>query len=290
VPEEQTPISSKAADEVELISKLDGPISDLDQLQRSLLFAEISMISYLPESQATAVAPRLRFTNTTYIERDGAQAYIFTNDDDLVIACRGTEPNEWNDIKADANAFTDLAETVGRVHRGFKREVDDLWPKLEEVLQDDSRTTWFTGHSLGGAMATICAGRCYLSHIPAMPKELHTFGSPRVGTKRYVHNTDIVHYRWVNNNDVVTRVPPAWLRYRHTGQQMYLNTYGKLRLLTPQQRAKDRWRGFRLGLKQGKMDPFSDHAIVRYVEYVNNAVAEQATIPERGRFGRRKPQ
>ncbi len=278
--EEQTPISSKAADEIELNSKLDGPIANLEPLERSLLFAEMSMVSYLPEDQTRAVALRLGFTNTTYIERDGAQAYVFANDVDLVIACRGTEPNEWNDIKADANALTDLAETVGRVHRGFKREVDDLWPKLEAVLQDDSRTTWFTGHSLGGAMATICAGRCYLSHIPAMPEELHTFGSPRVGTKQYVSHTDISHFRWVNNNDIVTRVPPAWLRYRHSGRLMYLNAYGKLRLLTPRQRSKDRWRGFRLGLKEGKVDPFSDHAIVRYVEYINNAVTERAAIPQ----------
>ena len=50
-----------------------------------------------------------------------------------------------------------IAETAGRVHRGFKREVDDLWPRLEQALVNNTRPLWFAGHSLGGAMATICA-------------------------------------------------------------------------------------------------------------------------------------
>jgi len=60
-----------------------------------------------------------------------------------------------------------LAETVGRVHGGFKQEVDDLWPDIERHLADNTPALWFAGHSLGGAMATICAGRCKISKIPS---------------------------------------------------------------------------------------------------------------------------
>ena len=38
------------------------------------------------------------------------------NKEDLVIACRGTQPTEFNDIKADLNAVPVVAETVSRVH------------------------------------------------------------------------------------------------------------------------------------------------------------------------------
>ena len=82
------------------------------------------------------------------------------NKKDLVIACRGTQPNQWNDVKADLKAIPVIAETVGRVHRGFKKEVDDLWPMVREDLLRKvnlSKTVWFTGHSLGAAMATIMA-------------------------------------------------------------------------------------------------------------------------------------
>ena len=267
----ESPISSKVASDFDVVSHLDGPILDLKRLERSLLFAEMSMLSYLHDDEAQPVLLSVGFTDIKYIDRDGAQAYELMNEHDVVVVCRGTEPNEWNDIKADANAFTDLAETVGRVHRGFKREVDDIWPILEETLRDETRNVWFAGHSLGGAMAQICAGRCQLSEIAAVPREVYTFGRPRVGTKRYIQNADVRHIRWVNNNDIVTRVPPRWLRYRHNGVKMYLDRNGELKRLSAAQRGKDRWAGFWSGLKQRKFDHFSDHAIAAYVDYIRAA-------------------
>jgi triacylglycerol lipase len=168
-----------------------------------------------------------------------------------------------------------VGETVGWVHRGFKREVDDLWPRLERALASNTRTLWFTGHSLGGAMAAICAGRCKLSHIRSNPRGLYTFGSPRIGSRRYVNYVEIEAYRWVNNNDIVARLPPAWLGYRHKGQEVYLNAYGQIRPVTCWQRVKDRWRGFVRGLREGSFDHFADHAISRYLENIRRAVEEE---------------
>jgi len=247
-------------------------ISSLDIINRGLLFAELSMIAYLKPEETEKAALRLGFTETIFYDNDGSQAYCFSNEDEIVIAFRGTEPTEWNDIKADMNATKALAETVGHVHRGFKQEVDDLWPQLEEMLishkQNVDKKLWFTGHSLGGAMASICAGRCLLSHIDTQPEQVHTFGSPRVGTKRYINHAKIDYYRWVNNNDIVTRAPPAWLGYRHSGKEMYLDADGKLQDLSRVQRRADHWKGFIKGLKNRELDHFSDHLIERYVEYI----------------------
>ena len=42
---------------------------------------------------------------------------------------------------------------------------------IEKSLKaNKTKKVWFCGHSLGGAMATICAGRCFLSEIPSMPR------------------------------------------------------------------------------------------------------------------------
>ncbi len=272
---DKTPMSQHTADEIGLHSELTGPIAELGNLRRSLLLAELSMIAYLPEREAARAVRRLRFDEVQFFDRDGAQAYKFENDIDCVIACRGTEPNEWNDIRADANAITALSETMGRVHRGFKREVDDLWPRIEKTLIDNTKTLWFTGHSLGGAMATICAGRCMLSHIPSNPQQLQTFGSPRVGDKRFVHFCKLDYSRWVNNNDIVARVPPAWMGYRHSGEEIYLNARGKIRRVGGWQRTKDLWRGFVKGIRQGKIDHFEDHSIVQYIEYIYQALSEE---------------
>jgi len=268
-----SPISERTAAEIDIASSIEAPIERLDQMHRSLLFAEISMLSYLHDAEVRPVFERLGFTDVRYIERDGAQAYALGNHDDLVIVCRGTEPNEWNDLKADANAWTDLSETVGRVHRGFKREVDDIWPTLEGLLVAEERAIWFAGHSLGGAMATICAGRCEYSDKVAKPiKAVYTYGSPRVGTKRYIQHAKLTHLRWVNNNDIVTRVPPRWLGYHHTGTRMYLDRNGAVRKFNASQRAKDRAAGFRAGLKKRQFDHFSDHAVADYVRHIRGAL------------------
>jgi triacylglycerol lipase len=265
------PISGRSADDFDLHSELlTGPLADLSLLDRSLALAEVAMVSYLPVDQAERAANQLGFDRTTFVERDGAQAYLFENDRDRVLACRGTEPNEWNDIRADANAFTDLAETVGRVHRGFKREVDDIWPHIEPYLTEhDERDLWFTGHSLGGAMAQLAAGRCDLAHIPATPRAVVTFGSPRIGNQRYVASNRVEHVRWVNNNDIVTTVPPMWLRYRHRGNRIYIASDGTIRdRVTKRDRVRDQWQGFWAALKRRKVDHFADHAIAAYVAHI----------------------
>src|SRR5262249_13730760 len=152
------------------------------------------------EVEASRAASAIGFSEAKLFDRDGAQAYRFSNQHDVVLACRGTEPTEWNDIRADANAVMSVLGALGNVHSGFNREVDDLWPRLEEHLRENQLPVWFCGHSLGAAMATICAFRCKVSEISSNPQELHTFGSPRVGCKKYIKHAPLNHYRWVHNN------------------------------------------------------------------------------------------
>lgn len=256
------------------VSRLSAPIETLPRITQSLLFAELSSASYYNEAVAMELVQQIGFTGCRFFDRDGAQAFMFWNEVDCVVACRGTEPNEWNDIKADANAVSVLTASFGRVHKGFNQEVDDLWPMLEDALAENTRTLWFTGHSLGGAMATICAGRCFLSEIPSMPQALYTYGSPRVGDKRFVNFIELDHSRWVNNNDIVTRVPPAWMGYRHCGKEWYLNRFGDLRKVNGWTRTFDRVRGFFGGLLKFKIDHFADHSIDRYVEHIQRAMNE----------------
>ncbi|NUQ66584.1 MAG: lipase family protein [Pirellulales bacterium] len=260
---------------IDLFSQLAGPISQLTRLQQSLLFAELSQIAYMPPEPALTCVRKIGFTESVYFDRDGAQAYRFRNSHDCVVVCRGTEPHEWNDVKADANAVAVLAETIGRVHSGFKQEVDDLWPMLGHTLKDYDGPLWFAGHSLGGAMATICAGRCKVSDICPNLEGLFTYGSPRVGDRAYVNHCRLVHYRWVNNNDIVTRVPPTWLGYCHSGREMYIDSKGRVRDVEGWRRMVDRLRGFLRGLRRFNIDHFSDHSIEQYIASIHAAVQKQ---------------
>jgi triacylglycerol lipase len=261
-------------------SSLEGSIEQLSFLRKSLLFAELSELSYLSRAEAGLLCNQIGLPEIRFYDREGAQAYIFGNDTDVVVTCRGTEPNDWNDIRADLSLGKVMAETVGKVHRGFKTEVDDLWPRLEQALVNNTRTAWFAGHSLGAAMATICAGRCKVSQIRTDPRAVFTYGSPRVGNRRYVNYLNIELYRWVNNNDIVTRVPPTWLDYSHKGQEVYLDAYGQIRRLCRWQRTKDRWRGFVRDLKKGEFDFLSDHSIRKYVAHIHELVLEEKAVKQ----------
>ena len=263
-------VGSKDAADFVFKSKLTGPISDLSFARRSLLFAEVSMISYLSIEQCNIAAGLLGFTNGKFFDTEGAQAYWFHNEWDSVVVCRGTEPHEWEDIKADVNALAAVAETVGKVHRGFKAEVDRVWPYIEEALEENKKPLWFCGHSLGGAMANICAKRCMLSYIESEPEELYTYGSPRIGCKRYVSHVDLKHYRWVNNNDIVTRVPPVFMGYRHNGEEKYIDRNGRLVKLSGWHRVSDRIQGLLSGLRRFRIDYLSDHSAPYYIDQIFN--------------------
>ena len=117
-------------------------------------------------------------------------------------------------------------------------------------------------------MATIMASRCMYNTKVPNPEELYTYGSPRVGWKGYVVHLGVKHHRWVNNNDIVTRVPPRFMGYTHHGEEHYLNAYGNVRKMTGMQRFKDRMRGLWMGLKGGGVDSFSDHSMTNYINYL----------------------
>jgi triacylglycerol lipase len=263
---------------IDLFSSLDDPIAEKTRLEQSLLFAELSQIAYMPPGPALKCVQKIGFQESLFFDRDGAQAYRFRNAYDCVIVCRGTEPTDWNDVKADVNAVTVLAEAVGRVHSGFKREVDDLWPLLERTLAGNRQPLWFAGHSLGGAMATICARRYRLSRLGHLVQGLFTYGSPRVGNRAYVNYCRLVHYRWVNNNDIVTRVPPSWWGYRHGGREMYIDSRGRVRSAVGWRRLFDRMRGFIRGLGRLQIDPLADHSIEQYIEHIHAAVQRQRRV------------
>jgi len=237
--------------------------------ERSLLFARLASIAYSDDvEQVKKDVRKLGFTTVEFYDKAGAQAYRFMNKVDLVIACRGTQPTEFNDIKADLKATPVVAETVSTVHRGFKAEVDELWPMISEDLArktNRDKNVWFCGHSLGAAMTTIMASRCNCDVDMPDIHEVYTYGSPRVGWRGYCKSLNVTHHRWVNNNDIVTTVPLKIMGYVHHGTEHYMNAYGLERKLTSWQRAKDKWRGIWMGLKQGKIDSFGDHSMTEYI-------------------------
>jgi len=253
-------------------------IKDLTFPQQSLLFAQFSEIAYLEPDEANPEFAKLGY-KAEFIDEKQSEAYLVSDKNDFIIVCRGTQPNKLSDILADLRAIPVKSTSgIGLVHKGFKDSVDHIWPKLEPMLTKigKKKSVWCTGHSLGAAMATLIAVRCRRLPDTPNPEGLFTYGSPRVGDNAYVGlmtGMDLVHHRWVNNADIVTKVPA--LPFFHYGELHYMNHWGNVREMNGWQMFKDRLRGFWVGLKRGSISYFGNHSITRYRTNLENFAAGQ---------------
>ncbi len=230
-------------------------------LETANKYAKMADIAYKDEEEAKKEYKNLGWTSHVFIENKGAQCHIVWNKDDMGICFRGTEPTELSDVLADLNALPKKSMTDGWVHAGFRGELDKLWTHIEPMASEyDDKNLYICGHSLGAAMATICTSR--IEEFRPV-EELYTFGSPRAGTRSFVRGIKTRHWRFVNNNDVVTTVPLALMGYKHHGRLCYINHYGNIRKMTLWQRIKDKFRGLRSGL----LDGVKDHGMGNYVEH-----------------------
>jgi hypothetical protein len=175
------------------------------------------------------------------ISKCGAQGYVcmHKNEDPqksfIVVAFRGTESNveDWlTNVNAKPLVDDELTSLsakldeyrnkhgfiqnesgrIGRVHSGFYAAFMALAPQLmsniakAKYLIDNAHCPiYFTGHSLGGAMATIAAREL----TPDSNGAVYSFGAPRVADYNYFNGMKTPIFRIVNSSDIVPRVPPG---------------------------------------------------------------------------------
>jgi len=112
-------------------------------------------------------------------------------------------------------------------------------------------------------MASLFAARLHEMDIDV---ELYTFGSPRVGNREWASQfKDIKAYRFINNNDLVCRVPTS-LYYKHVGEPYYFSYKGNMMVnASAWQRFTDRIRSrVRVITKLEIFDSLYDHNIPKY--------------------------
>lgn len=223
-------------------------------------FSAISLLAYRDPDKAKPYWEKLGYRWFFY-EEEGAQCYLLENDNHIIVAFRGTEPKEFSDIKADLKFLKTYHRGEGKVHRGFMIEVWKLADSLTKHIYQTSKQVYITGHSLGGAMATLYSTFCR----PQRPPIVYTYGAPRAGNIEYCTKYPNELYRVVNNNDMVPTVPPSLVGYRHVGEVVYINHYGNVRNLTPWQKFKDKWRGHMAAWRKLEFfDSIRDHSIDKY--------------------------
>jgi len=208
------------------------------------------------------------------------------------VSFRGTETNELKDILTDLKfakcplSMAMMSQTRSKVkpdkmlhrsdikvHLGFRRAYDSVREPVLQILYDITkwRSDWTVttcGHSLGGALASICAFEIANRKIfpqedqdfafqqemssfdcltrsnetPGMgsleaegPKTVMvSFGSPRCGNKVYAaahEETVNLSFRIVNPMDIVTYLPSSkMMSYAHTGVEVIMKINGEVRV------------------------------------------------------------
>jgi|LWDU01.1.fsa_nt_gi hypothetical protein len=242
--------------------------------KNSTFFSNLSMNAYLDVVEFSEIYSDnydIKFFNN-----GSTQCYAIWDDKDLIYSFRGTEPTKLADIKADIKFLKTESDSNGKVHRGFKQALDLIWDDLlnhhnhnitvRHVLTKNSeRNVYFTGHSLGAALATLAAARLGDSvHNDIIG---YTFGSPRVGNADFKKAFKPKFYRFRNNNDIVTRHPMEFVGFTHIGHFNYFDASGKhSHRFSRMFMFKQFIIGMLGGLKRFEIDSFHDHSIVKYCD------------------------
>jgi len=208
--------------------------------------AEAALLAYAPEDFAREQFARAGLTNVKPFSRSGTQCYVAIGPDVAIAAFRGTQvpkpgsdPDRVHlllDVMKDVRDIADFRlvkfDKGGAVHAGFLGALDVVWSELKGWLETavGGRPLWMTGHSLGGALATLASDR--LDGV----RGLYTFGSPRVGDDAFAAHFRVTTYRFVHHRDIMPRVPPfGWYAgecrrgdYVHVGTLEYIDGEGRL--------------------------------------------------------------
>ncbi len=194
-------------------------------------------LSYQSPQEITKQVWSWGFPQFKFFDCETTQAYVMGNDRAIVIAFRGTEMRKMQDWMTDLKAGL-TPESGGKAHKGFKTAIDHIWePLLVTILKfrTQNQPIFLTGHSLGAALATITSLR--LMKAKQSVAGLYTYGSPRVGNRdfRTEFNALLLDraFRFINDEDGVTRLPMKMLGYCHVGQKCRFDRSGQLERTMP---------------------------------------------------------
>lgn len=193
----------------------------------------LAICADLAYDSAAAIKAHMTTQNfaAEFIQRRDIQAFIAYNNTDIVLSFRGTSSiKDW--MTNSAFDLADFSGGLGKVHRGFSEALYLVWNDITQILervQTKAQPLWITGHSLGGALATLAAAHFALvSDKPV--RGVYTFGQPRVGNREFSRNFDADlkgrFFRFVNNSDIVTRIPTRIMSYSHVGALRFFDAKG----------------------------------------------------------------
>jgi triacylglycerol lipase len=222
-----------------LLTKLRAPWNsrEAENLPAVVDLARCAATAYQTREQMAASIPKLGFSRHEIVSEGPAKGVVMIDGDEAVIAYEGT--NGVDDI-GDWFANIDTSRSQipeGAVHGGFLRHYERVAEKVRKILAECRIShVWITGHSLGGAMAVLCALDLE-RRGEVVVRGVMTFGQPLPLVPACVRVVNQIlagrHLRIINEADVVPCVAPG---FRGGGSIVWVKD-GKLKFCRPTMRA-----------------------------------------------------
>lgn len=157
------------------------------------------------------------------------QYYLRKHNDELLVTFRGSDSyTDWITnflFYKQTIPYGNISSKI-RVHAGFLKayKASDVRNRILGSIPETVNYIRVTGHSLGAALATLCAVDIQYN-FPNKNIEVILFGSPRIGNKAFKlsYNKRLPKtVRVENGNDLVTKIPFPWMGYRHVGAELHI--------------------------------------------------------------------
>jgi len=151
----------------------------------------------------------------------------------IVVSFAGTDPlsiTDWiDDIDFFATSYSPCKSSGCQVHQGFYKTYLSVQSQIQTAVKalwttyGSSTNFQVTGHSLGGAMAAMCAIDFYVTY-GVQPQYVYTFGEPRLGNQQFatyynskIHN----HMRVTHRMDPVPHLPTQLMGFYHENREYF---------------------------------------------------------------------
>lgn len=222
-----------------MLQLLTKPTFDYDLAMKLLT---LSLEAYRDDASFSIAQVGIELSEAIFDEETDTQLYIVVNNKlkKIYVVFRGT--SNIHDLLSDVIALKEKypkednksALFSSRVHKrvlkAYLNIKEKLFIKLDEILnKEEYYEIYSTGHSFGGALATLFAFDCKLKYMDN-GVTMYNFGSIRTGNFSFARRYNKLlpnSFRIVNNEDFGARYPK--FLYKHIGRLVFISN-NKLRV------------------------------------------------------------
>lgn len=251
--------------------------------------ALLSDYAYLPPLNAEQKFRELGFSKCVTILQGSMVGYVVSNDDSTVIVFRGTDFVELSDWLSNVNT-SPFDTPNGKIHSGFydayhageAERYFSMKHQVDEVLaQNKPKHLWVCGHSLGGALALVCAYDLEENEGRQIDGMI-TFGQPllvRQGLADYLDDKFVRRYaRFAVGEDLVTKIAPG---HSYCGSLVHFIGDGKIKRSDPKLQVVAFSTGSNGGQAKGgnEIEPMTDEDFKLLLRKMGKLPPEQGSLP-----------